>query len=461
MTASSRFRRFAPLMLLVTLFIGSSIYTGWKMVQFRMGEELRSSSVDWMVWQAELEANRLLATLDRYGLGDGTVTRGDLLTRFEIFWSRLSVTQHGTEGKLLLTLPGANDLIPSMIAQLSAMEADLVWLARGDSQSYKQLRTQIQGFTLPLHQLALRSIQLRDHEYSETWLGGLEFQLLLFLTGTLIIGLILVTWLIRGFRRADSLLAAATAASQAKSQFLANMSHELRTPLNAIIGFAEVLEQGKHGALPLRQQQYARDIRDSGAHLLEIINNVLDLSRLDAGQTDLHEKVIELAELVERTLRPFQGQAEGKKLHLKLEATPNLPKLRCDPTRIQQVLRSLLSNALKFTPPGGEIRVVVAYRDDILRFTIADTGIGIAPENVPRALEVFHQIDSGLSRHYEGIGLGLPLSKRLIERHGGTLELVSRAGVGTAITVTFPPERVVVSEREHCPGSDMTVRPAS
>ena len=446
MAASPKLRRFGPLLLLVILFIGISSYTGWKMMQFRVLEELRSSSADWMAWQAELEANRLLMTLDRYGLGDGAITLDDVLTRFEIFWSRLSVAQHGTEGKLLLTVPGASDLIADVIGKLPALEADIRRLERGDSQSYRQLRAQIQSFTLPLHQLSLRSTQIGDDEYSETWMGGIEFRLLLFWVSAFVIGLILVTWLIHAFRRADSLLAAAMAASQAKSQFLANMSHELRTPLNSIIGFAEVLERGAPGSLPPRERQYVRDIRDSGVHLLEITNNVIEMSRLDTGQTSLREEVIDLLEMIERVLRLFREQAENRKLALKLDAISNLPKLRADPTKIRQILLNLLSNALKFTPSGGEIRVATAYRGRILSFTVADNGIGIAPENVARALEPFGQIDSSLSRQYEGSGLGLPISKRLVELHGGTFELVSQAGAGTAITVTFPADRIVASK---------------
>ena len=242
----------------------------------------------------------------------------------------------------------------------------------------------------------------------------------------------------------ESALEAAAAGSQAKSQFLPTMSHELRTPLNAIIGFSEIISTGLFGPLgDGRYQEYIANIHTSGRHLLGLINDILDFSKLDAGRLDLEDHEIDLAAAVREALRMMQGQAEAAKVALIEPSDQDVPPLRADPRRVRQILLNLLSNAVKFTPPQGEVRVSILRRGDGVAVAVADTGIGIAAEDIPRALERFRQIDSALGRKYEGTGLGLPLSKRLVELHGGTLEIESRVGSGTTITVTFPAERVL------------------
>jgi signal transduction histidine kinase len=246
----------------------------------------------------------------------------------------------------------------------------------------------------------------------------------------------------------ETALEAAASASQAKSQFLATMSHELRTPLNAIIGFSEILGTGLFGPLgDERYKEYATSIHDSGRHLLGLINDILDFSKLDAGHLELEDDEIDLAALVHESMRMMQGQANEAKVALIEEFDEDLPYLRADQRRVRQILLNLLSNATKFTPPGGEIRVSILRRDAGVAVAIADTGIGIAAEDIPRALERFGQVDSSLGRKYEGTGLGLPLSKRLAELHGATLDIESRVGIGTTITVAFPAERVLDSQK--------------
>jgi signal transduction histidine kinase len=242
----------------------------------------------------------------------------------------------------------------------------------------------------------------------------------------------------------ETALEAAAAGSQAKSQFLATMSHELRTPLNAIIGFSEILGTGLYGPLgDERYKEYATSIYDSGRHLLGLINDILDFSKIDAGHLELEDDEIDLPELVRESMRMMQGQAKDAKVALFEQLESELPSLRADQRRIRQILLNLLSNAVKFTPPQGEIRVSIVRRDGGIVVAVADTGIGIAPADIPRALERFGQVDSTLGRKYEGTGLGLPLSKRLAELHGATLEIDSELGRGTTVTVTFPAERVV------------------
>jgi signal transduction histidine kinase len=239
-------------------------------------------------------------------------------------------------------------------------------------------------------------------------------------------------------------LEAAAAASQAKSQFLAAMSHELRTPLNAVIGFSQLLDRETFGPLgDARYRDYARTISESGTHLLNLINDILDFSKSEAGRLELHDDDIDLAEAVADTMRIMSGQAEAGKIALSHAVDRDLPSIRVDQKRLKQVLLNLLSNAIKFTPAGGEVRVKAYWRGDDVAVDVADTGIGIAAADVPKALERFGQVDGQLARKYEGTGLGLPLSKRLMELHGGTLSLESRSGVGTTVTIMIPSDRLV------------------
>jgi signal transduction histidine kinase len=241
-----------------------------------------------------------------------------------------------------------------------------------------------------------------------------------------------------------SALEAAAAGSQAKSQFLAAMSHELRTPLNAVIGFSEMLATEAYGPLgDPRYQEYAQCVMDSGAHLLGLINDVLDLSKLDAGYLELQEEPINLKKVATDALRMMRPQAEKAGIVLVNDLNASLPNLRADERRLRQVLLNLLSNAVKFTPAGGRVGLSVFLREEHIAIEVTDTGIGMAPSDIPKALERFGQIDSGLNRRYDGTGLGLPLSKRLVDLHGGTLEIESTMGVGTTVTVMLPRERII------------------
>jgi signal transduction histidine kinase len=243
-------------------------------------------------------------------------------------------------------------------------------------------------------------------------------------------------------------LDAAAAANLAKSSFLAAMSHELRTPLNAIIGFAEILAVELLGPLGhKRYREYAADIRGSGIHLLALINDILDISRIDAGDTRLEEESIDLQQLIAQTLRMIGPQAAAARVVLESELSPVLPVIRGDKRRLRQVLINLLANAVKFTPAKGRIVIRAGYRGGAVTIAVQDTGIGIAEQDIPRALERFGQVDARLSRKYEGVGLGLPLAKKFVELHGGTLTLDSAPKIGTTVTVTLPASRIVDEER--------------
>jgi signal transduction histidine kinase len=234
-------------------------------------------------------------------------------------------------------------------------------------------------------------------------------------------------------------------ANRAKSEFLANMSHELRTPLNAVIGFSDLIRQnilGPSGAA--KYKEYAEDINQSGLHLLGVINDILDLSKIEAGKVELDERDMNVGQAIDSCLILVRERAEKNRLAIERKLPSDLPLLRGDERKVRQILLNLLSNAVKFTPPGGTITIEARADSDGLRIDIVDTGIGIAPEDMEKALAPFGQIDSRISRRYEGTGLGLPLAKAFAELHGGTLNLQSAAGRGTRASVHFPPARSVV-----------------
>jgi two-component system cell cycle sensor histidine kinase PleC len=231
-------------------------------------------------------------------------------------------------------------------------------------------------------------------------------------------------------------------ASAAKTEFLANMSHELRTPLNAINGFSEIMAAEMYGPLgEPRYRDYARDILGSGQHLLALINDILDMSKIEAGKFNLRFEPLSLEDLVEDAVRLVRNRAEAADLTLTV-AFPPLPEVEADHRALKQVLLNLLSNAIKFTPRGGRITIVAELRDDPLgrqvRVGVQDTGIGIAPQDLERLARPFEQIESQHAKTTQGTGLGLALSKSLVEMHGGLLDLASAPGQGTLASFSIP-----------------------
>ena len=248
-------------------------------------------------------------------------------------------------------------------------------------------------------------------------------------------------------RREEALSAAkeqAEIASRSKTEFLANISHELRTPLNAIIGFTEIMRDEIFGPVGSRQyQDYLGDIHASARHLLDVINDILDVAKAEAGKLELDEEEVVIATVIRATTRLVQERAHRTDQTIVINAPAELPLVYADERKLKQILLNLLSNAIKFTPAGGRIEIVAKLdpSGDFL-LHVADTGIGIAPEDVAVALAPFGQVDGALSRKYEGTGLGLPLTRAMVELHGGTLSIASRPHEGTTVTVRLPAERV-------------------
>ncbi|KJB91541.1 hypothetical protein N826_27455 [Skermanella aerolata KACC 11604] len=231
---------------------------------------------------------------------------------------------------------------------------------------------------------------------------------------------------------------AAERANKAKSEFLANMSHELRTPLNAVIGFSEIIHGSVIGPVSDRYREYALDILLSGRHLLTIINDILDMAKAEARQITLHREQVDLMEITGSCVKIIRNGAEADDINVEnLVQEPLI--CTADPLRLRQVLLNLLSNAIKFTPPGGSVVVSARRRlDGGVELSVVDTGIGMTPDELEKAMQPFAQVDSVLSRRYSGTGLGLPLALKFMEAHGGSLSLESAPGKGTAAVAHIP-----------------------
>jgi len=237
----------------------------------------------------------------------------------------------------------------------------------------------------------------------------------------------------------------AESANRAKTEFLANMSHELRTPLNAIIGFSDVIQNEIMGRIEENPKyiDYARDIREAGGHLLNVINDILDIAKIEAGQLDLREDAFEVGGARDACISMLSNRAEEAGVHLIREGGESPLCIWGDEKKFKQIILNLLSNAIKFTPEGGNVTLSIGVEGDgdfVLR--VSDTGIGIAPEDLEKALAPFSQVDNAQQRNYEGTGLGLPISRALAELHGGSLEIESQPGLGTTVTVRLPSERL-------------------
>jgi signal transduction histidine kinase len=243
--------------------------------------------------------------------------------------------------------------------------------------------------------------------------------------------------------------ARADSANKAKSDFLAAMSHELRTPLNAIIGFADaIVSDVHHQAVPPRYLEYVHHIHDSGRHLLALINDVLDLSAIEAGRLELHPELISTGALVEGALRLVGPHAESKRLRLSTDLTCAPPNLVVDTRRVTQVLVNLLGNAVKFTPSRGRVAVCAdALENGGIRFLVSDNGVGMDADGIRQALTSYGQVDNPISRS-QGSGLGLPLTVRLVESLGGNMDIRSAPGTGTTICVSLPPGCVAAQPAE-------------
>ncbi|MBZ9934969.1 PAS domain-containing sensor histidine kinase [Mesorhizobium sp. BR1-1-16] len=248
---------------------------------------------------------------------------------------------------------------------------------------------------------------------------------------------------------------AAEQANRAKSQFLANMSHELRTPLNAIIGFSDILEQQLFGRFEFeRHRDYARLIRSSGEHLLDVVNSILDMSKIEAGRFEIHVEPVAVAGLVDGAIEMMSHQIASRQLKVVRRVEPGLPDIVADRRACKQILLNLISNAVKFTEAGGSITIASRQGRDGVVIEVVDTGIGISADDLPRLGTPFVQADSDINRRYEGTGLGLSVVKGLVHLHGGTMAIASEPGRGTSVSVTLPADKAKPAAEWRASGAD-------
>ncbi len=227
-------------------------------------------------------------------------------------------------------------------------------------------------------------------------------------------------------------------ANKHKSEFLANMSHELRTPLNAIIGFSEVLVERMFGEMNPKQEEYLRDIHSSGHHLLSLINDILDLSKVEAGRMELEVSEFSVPAALQNAMTLVRERAQTHGIELKLQVDEELAEIRADERKFKQIVLNLLSNAVKFTPDGGRVDVDAHMNDAAVEVSVKDTGVGIAKEDQEAVFEEFRQVGRNYTNKQEGTGLGLALTRRFVELHGGKIWLESEPGKGSTFTFTLP-----------------------
>jgi two-component system cell cycle sensor histidine kinase PleC len=381
--------------------------------------------------------------------------------------SLVRVNLYNSDGRLLMSThaDGATKLIGNQVSPDTVFAARMLTAPAPDSQWLENIaiegneRATLLQTVIPIRmsggnssEAAIEIIQ----DISKPWQQIRTFQL--YGTAAMVgIFVLFMAILIFSTRKAEAIIArqyetnvelaataeAAQAENRQKSQFLANISHELRTPLNAIIGFSDIIKNEVILALENKKyHDYINDIHSSGVHLLSLINDILDYSKAEAGKLELEAAEVNVTKLVQNSMRLVAPRAETGKITL----IDSLPKeqiiMITDSKKFKQILLNLLSNAVKFTPAGGEVKIT-AWRDltiDMYFFEVRDSGIGIAPKDISKALAPFGQVDSALSRKYEGTGLGLPLTKKFVEIMGGTFSIESTVGKGTTVTFGLPRE---------------------
>jgi len=385
--------------------------------------------------------------------------------RFDIIISRVRLMAQADAFAGLRNSAETSEIWRLFVAQVYGMEPLVDKLVAGDNTVMPPLIKATDTTEITLARLSSSMQQLAAHQSEEARTRLLN---LLVVLGGLLAGLaastmIFIVMIVRQFRasqagqaelsqlnlRLGEAKGAAEKASRAKSEFLAHMSHELRTPLNAIIGFAEVMRLELLGPLGrARYREYINDIHQSGQHLLSLIDDVLDMSRIEAGRFELHEEAVDLAATAAEALTLVRPIAEKSSVSLLASDPSLLALLHADERAVKQMLVNLLANAVKFTPAGGTVRLSARFgAEGELALTVADTGVGMSPREIEDSVVPFVQVDSRLARRTPGSGLGLPITKRLIEMHGGRLVLESAPGKGTTATLYFPASRILPDRR--------------
>jgi signal transduction histidine kinase len=452
-------RRFV-LVLVATVIALSAVLAGYFYMQQREYNRFSFQNVVWdgVQFRNEHEVFRI-ALLEVLADAPGS-SRQEVQRRYDILFSRLQLLQAGQTAEAYRNDPELFPLLQRIDAAIRDWEPRLAAFMAGDRgaglgvvERSRGLDAEFNAFTSGVNVVGIRRLDM-----SRERLSGLY---------TVLIAAAVVTWLLvlgfayalmrqlRATERAHAEMHALTAdleqarheaetASRAKSNFLAAMSHELRTPLNAMLGFADIMRQGLFGPIGNpRYSDYIDGIVKSGQHLLALINDVLDMSRVEAGKLELSEEELDILRAVDEALELVGVTAHGKGVSLQRAVPAILPRLQADERLLRQMLLNLISNAIKFTPEGGSIEVAAAVlTDGGLAIRVRDTGVGMTDHQLKRVFEPFSQGDSLRAREAGGSGLGLPITRRLIELHDGQIHLSSRKSAGTTATLIFPAGRV-------------------
>ncbi len=442
----------APLLAVIVLFFALQLFILDQLMKQNNEYKAEVSYSLWISAQLESEYLRFMSTLDRVVVDGGATPSPELGQRLDILSSRLPLFLEGEREQLFRQIEGAQATVRSLQAMIAELEPKIKTLSPDDRANYLAIRDRFDQ-----HRNAVRKMMLDIFLADEAVTAQIQEQnelvywlLMVAIGGAVLSGAVLVVVLVRQVRRAENAEAEARhernraiQADKAKSEFLANMSHELRTPLNAIIGFTEVMKLEILGRLGNdRYRGYVDDIRQCGMLLVRLIEDILDLSKVEAGKYELKEESVDLARIAQSSLRLLEQQAKSEGITLNAEIPESLPSLYGDSRVLQQVILNLLSNALKFTPSGGRVSMRIALQPDrSIALTVADSGIGISESDLKVALAPFGQVADVMTKDHSGTGLGLPLAKSLVELHEGTLEIKSELGVGTRIGVILPSSR--------------------
>lgn len=453
-------RRFV-LVMVATVVTLSIVLATYLYVQQNEYNRFSFQNVIWDGVQFRNEHQAFRASLLETLAGLPETGKDEVRRRYEILYSRLQLLEVGEAGavyrndrELLPVLQRIAQAVRNWEPMLARYEAGDSTAGQAMARSARELNPDFNLFTSGVNAIGIKRLEDSRERLSRLY--------------TILIGAAVLTWLlVVGFAYAlmRQLRATETAhtdmrtmttdleqarrqaveASRTKSNFLATMSHELRTPLNAILGFTDIMRQGLFGPVGnARYDDYLDGIQKSGQHLLSLINDVLDMSRIEAGRLELSESEINVAEAVDQAVALVEVTADGKGIGLERNLPAILPRLRADERLLRQMLLNLLSNAIKFTPEGGTIEIAAAQlTDGGLAVRVRDTGMGMSDNQLRRVFEPFSQGgDSLRARETGGSGLGLPITRRLVELHDGQIHLASRKSAGTTATLIFPPSRV-------------------
>ena len=450
---------------LVAIFLATSMAAFVLTVrEHRQASGNANLSLAWASEELKTGFYRFEEMLQIPGVEDGTGAE-QVGFRFDIVISRVRLMTQADAFAALRNSRETREIWRQFAGQVAALEPLVDRLVAGDQSVRRDLIEAADDSEITLARLSSSMQQLAARQAEEARARLLN---LLVVLGSLLAGLaastlIFIAMIVRQFQTSQAAQAelsqlnlrlgeakgVAEKASRAKSEFLAHMSHELRTPLNAIIGFAEVMRLELLGPLGrARYREYINDIHQSGQHLLSLIDDVLDMSRIEAGRFELHEEAVDLAATAAEALALVRPIAEKNGVGLFSGDLSLLPMIHADERAVKQMLVNLLANAIKFTPSGGSVRLSTRLGSDgELALSVADTGVGMSAREIEDSVVPFVQVDSRLARRSAGSGLGLPITKRLVEMHGGRLLLESAPGKGTSATLFFPADRLLSGRR--------------